>query len=281
MQRESRKMGEDGMITVEGVLSLVPFILVILGIISFTNIFAVHNRIQYAMYQMGSELTCYTYFYQALGIRAADLVVKGDADEATEELDSAMEELDSFLEQIGSLEDDVKKLPESDWSNIQENLDQVFSDGGESLEKGKQLAQTAKELLSDPKALFRAIVYLAIEKAEELGKGQLLAWISSVMMNVYLDESYAKYHPMTADQYLKYYGVKGGVDGLDFSESRLFSDEGTGEDLDTKYRTIDMVVEYDIEVYFFKLFLKDPTIHVVQRCTMPAWLDGDGVTYSK
>lgn len=37
---------EKGMMTVEGVLSLVPFIIVILGIISFINIFTVHNKIQ-------------------------------------------------------------------------------------------------------------------------------------------------------------------------------------------------------------------------------------------
>ena len=42
---------EKGMMTVEGVLSLVPFIIVILGIISFINIFTVHNKIQYALYQ--------------------------------------------------------------------------------------------------------------------------------------------------------------------------------------------------------------------------------------
>ena len=39
---------EEGMMTVEAVLSLVPFIIAVLGIISFINIFAVHNKIQYA-----------------------------------------------------------------------------------------------------------------------------------------------------------------------------------------------------------------------------------------
>ena len=42
---------------------------------------------------------------------------------------------------------------------------------------------------------------------------------------------------------------------------------------------IDIVVEYDIEVYILKLFLKDPTIHVVQRCVVPAWLNGDEGTW--
>ena len=66
----SGKERQEGMLTVEAVLSLVPFILVILGIISFINIFAVHNKIQYALYQMSNELSCYTYFYQACSVGA-------------------------------------------------------------------------------------------------------------------------------------------------------------------------------------------------------------------
>ena len=45
-----KKTGEEGLLTVEAILGLVPFILVILGIISFIDIFAVHNKIQYAMH---------------------------------------------------------------------------------------------------------------------------------------------------------------------------------------------------------------------------------------
>ena len=90
-------------------------------------------------------------------------------------------------------------------------------------------------------------------------------------MEIYLVERFASYHPMSADEYLKYFGVRDGIDGLDFSESRLFSDDD--------YQMIDLVVEYDLEIYILKLFFKDPSIHVVQRCSVPAWLDGDGVTY--
>ena len=78
---------EAGMMTVEAVLSLVPFIMVILGIISFINIYEVHNKIQYAMYQLGSELSGYTYFYQALGLRTGDLALKNDIDTQTEPVD--------------------------------------------------------------------------------------------------------------------------------------------------------------------------------------------------
>lgn len=267
-QRDGR---EKGMITVEGVLSLVPFIIVILGIISFINIFAVHNKIQYALYQMGSELTCYTYFYQALGIRAGDLKLKADIDTNTEKLDGAIGDLEEFLSQIGSFEDSVGQAANNPASGAM-NLDDILNQGQEVWNQGAQLAQTARTLMSDPKALLRGFIYLGTEKAENAAKSFLLEIISNGLMGVYLDSGFSGYQPMTADEYLRYYGVRDGMDGLDFGRSRLFSDD--------KYRMIDIVVEYDIEVYILKLFFKDPTIHVVQRCSMPAWLDGDGVTYS-
>ena len=267
-----KRTGETGMITVEGVLSLVPFIIVILGIISFINIFAVHNKIQYALYQIGSELSCYTYFYQALGVRSADLNLKSDIDANTEKLDGAMGNLEEFLSQISSFEDSVNKAV-SDPVSGAANLDDIVNQGQETWQQGTQLAQTARELISDPKALLRGFIYLGAEKLENSAKSFLLEVISNGMMSVYLDGSFSRQQPMKADYFLRYYGVRGGMDGLDFGKSELFSDE--------KYRMIDIVVEYDIEVYILKLFFKDPTIHVVQRCAMPAWLDGDGVTYSK
>ena len=92
-----KKTGEEGLLTVEAILGLVPFILVILGIISFIDIFAVHNKIQYAMHQMGNEISAYTYFYEALGIRSADLGLKADADKQTEPLDKTLGPLNSYI----------------------------------------------------------------------------------------------------------------------------------------------------------------------------------------
>lgn len=267
MGRQKKK--EAGMITVEAVLSLVPFILVILGIISFINIYAVHNKIQFALYQMGSELSGYTYFYQALGIRGADLGLKKDVDANTEKLDNAIEEFSGFLGQISSFEDSLSQFRNSTPDNVLDNVGGLAEEGQQTIESGQHMAQTARELASDPKGLLRGFVYLGIEKAESAAKTLLLGEVSRALVRVYLDESFSRYAPGTADDYLKHYGVKGGVGGLDFGKSRLFNDKD--------YRMIDIVVEYDIEVYFFKLFMKDPTIHVVQRCSMSAWLDGDGV----
>ena len=239
-----KKTGEEGLLTVEAILGLVPFILVILGIISFIDIFAVHNKIQYAMHQMGNEISAYTYFYEALGIRSADLGLKADIDKQTAPLDTTLNDLSGTIES-----------------------------GKDTINKGQQLVNSAGVFISDPKQLLRSIVYLGIEKGEQKAKTWLLGCISNGMFQVYLDESFAKHKSMSADEYLIHYGVKDGINGLNFKNSSFLSDD--------QYRMIDLVVEYDIEVYFFKLFRKDPTIHVVQRCEVPAWLNGDGVKYSK
>ena len=240
-----KKTGEEGLLTVEAILGLVPFILVILGIISFIDIFAVHNKIQYAMHQMGNEISAYTYFYEALGIRSADLGLKADIDKQTAPLDTTLNDLSSFLEQVGQFEDDLNGIKSGSSS-----LSGTIESGKDTINKGQQLVNSAGVFISDPKQLLRSIVYLGIEKGEQKAKTWLLGCISNVR-NVHSDKQ----------------------NGLNFKNSSFLSDD--------QYRMIDLVVEYDIEVYFFKLFRKDPTIHVVQRCEVPAWLNGDGVKYSK
>lgn len=244
---------ERGMMTVEAVLSLVPFILVILGIISFINIFAVHNKIQYAMYQAGSELSAYTYFYEALGIRSGDKTLGADIDKGTIEIDDAIKKTSDFIGQIDSI------------SSVNDVQDTVQS--------GKDAIDAGRVLLSDPQTLMRNLVYYGIEAGEGALKSWILDTISSSLMPVYLESTFSPSNPMTADEYLKRSGVVNGMKGLDFSRSKLFQDK--------KYKMIDMVVEYDLEIPFFELFMKRPVIHIVQRCAIPAWLDGDGVHYQE
>ena len=47
---------------------------------------------------------------------------------------------------------------------------------------------------------------------------------------------------------------------------------------DKDKKMIDFVVQYDIDMSFIR-FVMPKDIHVVQRVTVPAWLDGDGRTY--
>lgn len=245
------KKGEKGMMTVEAVLCLVPFILVILGIISFANIFMVHSRIQHAIYESASELSAYTYLYQVLEWREVDKTFDADS----EELTNFLESFDEARGALGVLTGgDISEDTVNDASDKIEDV----------IDKGTGLVQNPKELAMN--------VIAELLKAGSDGiKDVMLELLEDLLIRKYLDHIFPDGTGQSADEYLKAYGVKDGVKGLKFDSSTMFTDDNR--------HLIDIVVKYDLEIYFFKLFMKDPTIHVVQRVTVPAWLDGDGGTY--
>ena len=247
IQQES----ENGMMTVEAVLCLVPFLLAILGIISFANIFMVHSRVQHAIYEAASELTAYTYLYQVSGWRSADETLIKDSAKLTD-----------FLNSFDEARAALSQVTDSGFNSgaIHNATDKVES----TIDKGQELAENPKKLLQE-------IVSKLLSVGSDAIKNKSLEWIGDLLVRGYLDTKALKTGGQTADEYLKAFGVRNGVKGLDYSNSKLFADD--------KLRLIDVVVEYDLDIYFFKLFLKDPSIHVVQRVTVPAWLDGDGGTF--
>jgi len=275
--RRAKEKSENGMITVEAVLSMLPFILVIMGIISLINIFMIHNKIQYAIYQVGNELSAYTYVYQAMGIREADLKNKGIADKETEELDKTIADTTAFLDQLSSLKSSAGDLKSdvTEWkfSELETDIKDLKDEAGKSYEAGKTALESGKILISDPMDLMRNLVFYGIENIEKAAKSALLAGIADSMIDKYLVKSAGGY-TMSADNYLMAAGVMYNEKTgklLDFSKSELFSD--------AEFRMIDIVVEYDVSVFFLELFFENPRVHIVQRCAVPAWLDGDGVTY--
>lgn len=234
------------MITVEAVLALVPFILVVLGIISFANIFMVHNKVQHAIYETANELSAYTYLYEALGIRNGDNQLQEDIKKYK------VEELTQFLTDI---EEARASIEQNDYEGIKTGVQGAVESG--------------KGFFTDPKSIISALVYKEIDEDEKFIKKSVIAFLAQGLSSKYLDSTFLESGGQTAENYLKAYGVKSGK--IDFGNSTMFTD--------SNLKTIDIVAEYDLEIYFFKLFLKDPTIHIVQRAVVPAWLDGDGGTY--
>ena len=260
---KNSKKNEYGMLTVEATLAFVPFLMVIIGIISFINIFMVHNRIQYAIFQAGSELSAYTYLYQALNFRTAEGQFQEDANMAKEDLNKLTENISGFIGNMKKTEESYVTVIRSDLNNLEGNVNAAVEQTKQTVESGKN---TVNHVINNPIEILQGMVMDIIQKGLEGLKSLFTDLVVGGMANVYIQTD-----TMSAQQYLKKFGV---VDGkLDYSKSIMFGDE----DL----RMIDIIVEYDIEVFMFKLIKKDPTIHMVQRCTIPAWLDGDGRYYEE
>ncbi|MBQ8604761.1 MAG: pilus assembly protein [Oscillospiraceae bacterium] len=269
--KKNKRKNQSGMITVETVLAFIPFIFVVFGIISFTNVFMVHNRIQHALHQTASELSSYTYLYHATGVRNADLQLNQDIDVETRPVDQAIEDVNRLLDSIDNLQSSGNRLSSSNLGNLKNNAEQFKNRAGDTYAKGQVVVETGKYFMNNPKELISGLSFLLIEKAEDAVKNFMLSAMASGLMNKYLDQTFAG--GKTADAYLKNYGVVNGMAGLDFSNSQLFTDANLEQ--------IDIHVTYQLELPFISALLDDATITMSQRVVVPAWLDGDGKTCEK
>lgn len=271
---------EKGMVTVEVLLSFFVFVLFTAALINIANIFIVHNRIQFAMNSVAHQLSSYGYLYEAFGVKDADAQFKKDFGGDAENIDSTVNSVvdtvnktQTFLASGSQAISDLGdfSLDSSYFDTLESDLNDLENKGSDALEQGKDSLSKIEERFNDPKGSAAGVVYLLANAAEREIKGAVGSIAAKTLVKNYICQG-----SKDADAYLKGYGVVGGYDGLDFSGSSLFAD--------TDNQLIDIVVTYKLKVYLFDVFLKDKGVTVVQRVTVPAWLDGDGrsvATYLK
>lgn len=274
MFKYNKDSNENGMLTVEAVMTLIPFILLVMGIISLTNIFAVHNRIQYAITNAANQISGYTYIYQAFGIRKGDQAYNADRQKGSEALLTAKDDLVNLIGAFDDASGSVEALlNETDVTEIGGDISAVSGKVANLKNAGQESAKSIKYLVNNPKEILSGIIYIATGSLEDWLKSIIVSGWAEYMTKSFLDSSDSKGAGemgigMTADEYLRFYNVVDGENGLDFSKSTMFTD--------SKLSDIDIVVSYKIDLYFLRLFLMDSKIEVVQRVKRQGWLDGDG-----
>ena len=260
---------QRGSIVVEASIALVIFIGIMAFMINLTNIYIVHDRIQYALTQTVRELSTYSYLYSASGLQDKhDSFIEKAGTEAKSVNDSA-KDLSTLWDSVNTLTNTFSDTKSDltggdlDFDELQSDLDGLISSGEDTVDNAIQAGNSLLSLAKDPKQTAIAFLYLGAQGALEYGKSKLiLVPLASALAPKYLADGNGR----DADAFLEAYGVKGGWGGLDFGESRLFYDG----------KTIDLIVEYDISIRFPLLPLPFDSFHIVQRAAAAAWLDGDG-----
>lgn len=261
---------ECGSVVTEASIVLPLFIITVYLIINFVNIFSLHNKVQFAINAVAHEMASCLYMDSALHIHQTVDQISSDGDEYTEPIDTTSNDIIKGLDSIQTLKNDtqtaVSQVANSDFSkqgidNIKSQTDQVKQDVSDAKEKVETAVDDVKNLAEHPKETAIGAGFIGVDALIYLvrsGGGSLAA---QTLIGQYL-----------SDEYLRVYGVKDGLSGLSFSESSVFNDEDS--------RMVDIVVKYDVSLKFFKLVLgvDEPKMTVVQRVTIPAWLDGDGQT---
>ena len=248
------------------------FLMVVTAIVFLINIFTIHNKVQFAINSAAHEISAYSYLYQALGIRSAEQMIEADGRKDAGAIKNTVADVVESLNQIqnlgretGELTGDLQELALSAESlnKIGEQVEQITSDAEKTAESVEKTVKDVKELLGDEDSLMVGMIYIGLSGVSYGVKDILADMVVELMTKKYLESG-----DKTADAYLESYGIKGGYQGLDFSGSTMFCDENMS--------MIDIVVEYDIDLGFIKFVMPRDTLHVVQRVSVPAWLDGDG-----
>lgn len=270
---QAYERGEDGMMVVEAVLSFTVFIMVNLAIISLINIFIIHNKIQFAINTAANQISSYSYL--ASGIRDAEKTVENDFGEYAGNIDNtvnqvmgAMGDVQNTISSAGELAEDVQNLDADSAENVIGRLKQLGKTGSETKESVKAALSSSKELFSNPKQLLAGVLYILVDSGTDLLKG-----VVATAAAEWLTESVLENDREATDDYLKRYGIEDGYDGLDFSGSTMMCDEDK--------RIIDIVVSYDVSLKEFLFILPNYNIHMVQRASVAAWVDGDGKKVEK
>ncbi len=269
MLKRTKNDGESGMMVVEAVIGFTAFIMVCLGILFITNIFILHNRVQFAINSAAHEIASYSYIYSALSLQKASNTLEKDGeayvkpiDDTANQISDTLNKMNETMAGISGITSSVQNLEISE--ELFDKLDEVKANGSATLDGGKKSISMMSDLFKNPKGTLTGIIYLGVSGVDYTLKSIVGAAAAKGMT-----EKYLEYFGKSADEYLTGFGVVGGYDGLDFSGSSLFNDSGD--------RMVDIVVEYDLDFSYINFVFPSRIIHVVQRVSVGGWVNGDGV----
>lgn len=270
MKMKQNPDNESGMMVVEAVIGFTAFIMVCLGIVFLTNIFILHNRVQFAINSAAHEIASYSYVYSAFSLKDAEDQVEKDGEKYTKPIDDTAYQVVDTINKLNRTLDSINGVvPSGDDITIsRETLDklgEIKDNASSTVSSGKETASMIAGLFKDPKSFATGMVFIGVSGLDY----ELKKLVGSTAAGA-LSEKYLKFFDRGADDYLKSFGVVGGYSGLDFGGSSVFCD-------DSGKRIVDIVVEYDVDFSFIDFVFPSRLVHVVQRVSVCGWVDGDGL----
>ena len=253
---------ERGYIVVETVGAFIPFLLLVISILSLVNIVAVQARVHYALTQAANTLSMYSYTLEVLGI-ANDLTA-----------------LDNKAYKTGleanALRDDI--------NGILKGLDEMSFDAiaDHGIDAADRVMDFVDEAVGDPQETLSMLMNFGVNEL----RNQLFEVIARPLVGRYLSNGI-----MSGSDYLLWAGVcktktggrsgeldKAGLAALDFFR---FSNLGIGDSvMIDRNGNVKLTVDYEILYTFFGLKLPfKPTIRITQTVVTKAWLNGSGKGY--
>ena len=248
---------DDGYIVVETIGAFIPFLLLVISVLSLVNIVAVQARMHFALTQAAKTLSMYCYTLNVLGIDDELMAMANKGGQVGVEANAMKGDIESLLSALDSL-----------------------SGGSAVINSGNAANRAlgwAEEAAGDPKEALQLLMNYGLREAG----GSIFELLARPLVGRYLANG-----SMTGDEYLISSGVinsRTGAVGTNALEFHRFGNLGVGNsELLTGNGDVKLVAEYEILYTFGRLPLPfQPTLKITQTVVTKAWLNGRGEGYRK
>lgn len=246
---------EKGYIVLETISAFLLFTLLIIAILSLISIVTIQARIHSALTQACETVSMYSYVLDLTG--TASHIQNNSA-----KAGAVQGQVDEFKTNVNGLLDGIENL---DPNQIGEKGEAVLNQAQAGIDN----------TVADPKGMLQYVLNYGLNQAGSA--------VFEVMVRPLVGR-YLANGELSGDQYLKNYGVKDGLEGLDFYSFDTFDLGSSGANdsllLDGD-GNVKIVVQYDVDYSFGALILpfEEPKLHVTQEVVTKAWLGGEGEGY--
>ena len=247
---------ENGYIVVETIGAFVPFVFLVISILSLVNIAAVQARIHYALTQAANTLSVYSYTLDLIGMSNNLTTLDNKANRVAKDINALKSDVGAVISGLDS------------FSNVSGAI-------GSGTNAASRIYGWGEEAAGDPKAALQLMMNFGLNEF----RNSAFEVLARPLVGRYLGND-----DMTGDEYLTRAGVVNrhtGTTGLDALEFYQLSNLGLGNSvLIDKNGDVKLVVEYEILYRFGALPLPfNPTLRITQTAVTKAWLNGSGKGY--
>ena len=247
---------ENGYIVVETIGAFVPFVLLLISILSLVNIVAVQARIHYAITQAANTLSMYSYTLEVLGVANNLTTLDNKANKVAGEANGIIGDINGVLNGIESIS----------------GVGGAIDSGGNAINR---VFGWGEEAAGNPKAALQLLMNYGLNEL----RNKVFEELARPLVGRYLANG-----GVSGDSYLRNAGVvntQTGRTGLDALEFFQFSNLGLGNSvLINRDGNVKLTVEYEVMYKFGNLPLPfKPTLHITQTVITKAWLNGSGKGY--
>ncbi|MDT8718576.1 pilus assembly protein [Clostridium sp. 19966] len=229
VEEDKKNERRKGSLTVEAALVVPLFMFAILTFAYIMNLVMLHEIIQDSINEAANEVGEYSYVYTGSGLESVINSLAHSTEIGKDKIDQQQQAIASAYETLGKFGD---MSPEEQQGTINSAITNAVNMGKSIKNSDKnQIKEKAKTMAKQEGV--GLICYVGVLLFNDYGPA-INEDITSAIAYAFVQNQVSS-GTMSADERLKNFGVVGGIDGLDFTGSKILADKKNDIDIQVTY----------------------------------------------